>query len=95
MTVLAVVRPSERASRITTVPLVPSPDFQAAADAGGITYAAPEGLVTVDGPSQHVYKTARIGKIGSDGLIKEVWSSGQPIKPDPYLQDYSWATGLA
>ncbi|MFF5292738.1 urea ABC transporter substrate-binding protein [Paractinoplanes globisporus] len=68
---------------------------KAAADAGGITYAAPEGLVTVDGPSQHVYKTARIGKIGPDGLIKEVWSSGQPIKPDPYLKDYSWATGLA
>jgi len=61
----------------------------------GITFEAPEGLVTVDGPSQHVFKTARIGKIGSDGLIKEVWSSGQPIKPDPYLKDYSWATGLA
>ncbi|WP_433302182.1 urea ABC transporter substrate-binding protein [Actinoplanes sp. CA-030573] len=67
---------------------------KAAADAGGITFEAPEGLVTVDGPSQHVYKTARIGKIGSDGLIKEVWSSGQPVKPDPYLKDYSWATGL-
>jgi urea transport system substrate-binding protein len=68
---------------------------KAAADAGGITFEAPEGLVTVDGPSQHVFKTARIGKIGSDGLIKEVWSSGQPIKPDPYLKDYSWATGLS
>ncbi|MCU7729843.1 urea ABC transporter substrate-binding protein [Actinoplanes sp. KI2] len=68
---------------------------KAAADAGGITYQAPEGLVTVDGPSQHVYKTARIGKIGSDGLIKEVWSSGKPIKPDPYLKDYSWAAGLS
>ena len=68
---------------------------KAAAKAGGITYDAPEGLVTVDGPSQHVYKTARIGKIGSDGLIKEVWSSGQPIKPDPFLKDYSWAAGLS
>ncbi|MFI5896477.1 urea ABC transporter substrate-binding protein [Actinoplanes sp. NPDC051513] len=68
---------------------------KAAAGAGGITYEAPEGLVTVDGPSQHVYKTARIGKIGSDGLIKEVWTSGQPIKPDPFLKDYSWAAGLS
>jgi len=68
---------------------------KAAADAGGITFDAPEGLVTVDGETQHVYKTARIGKIGSDGLITEVWNSGQPVKPDPYLKGYSWATGLS
>ncbi|WP_127504155.1 urea ABC transporter substrate-binding protein [Actinoplanes solisilvae] len=68
---------------------------KAAANAGGITFEAPEGLVTVDGPSQHVFKTARIGKIGTDGLIEEVWNSGQPVKPDPYLKSYSWATGLS
>jgi urea transport system substrate-binding protein len=68
---------------------------KAAADAGGITFEAPEGLVTVDGPTQHVYKTARIGKIGDDGLIKEVWNSGSPVKPDPYLKGYTWATGLS
>jgi urea transport system substrate-binding protein len=68
---------------------------KAAADAGGITFEAPEGLVTVDGPTQHVYKTARIGKIGEDGLIKEVWNSGSPIKPDPFLKGYSWAAGLS
>jgi urea transport system substrate-binding protein len=66
-----------------------------AADAGGITFDAPEGLVTVDGATQHVYKTARIGKIGSDGLITEVWNSGSPVKPDPYLKGYNWATGLS
>jgi urea transport system substrate-binding protein len=68
---------------------------KAAAAAGGITFEAPEGLVTVDGPSQHVFKTARIGKIGSDGLIKEVWNSGEPIKPDPFLKSYTWASGLS
>jgi urea transport system substrate-binding protein len=61
----------------------------------GIVFDAPEGKVTVDGPSQHVYKTARIGKVGSDGLITEIWSSGKPIKPDPYLKAYPWATGLS
>ena len=35
----------------------------------GITFDAPEGMVTVDGETQHIYKTARIGKIGADGLI--------------------------
>jgi urea transport system substrate-binding protein len=68
---------------------------KAAANAGGITFEAPEGLVTVDGPTQHVFKTARIGKVGSDGLITEVWNSGQPIKPDPYLKGYPWASGLS
>jgi urea transport system substrate-binding protein len=68
---------------------------KAAADAGGITFAAPEGLVTVDGPTQHIFKTARIGKIGEDGLIKEVWNSGKPIQPDPYLKSYPWASGLS
>ncbi|MFG1684663.1 urea ABC transporter substrate-binding protein [Nonomuraea sp. NPDC049269] len=67
---------------------------KAASAGGGITFDAPEGKVTVDGPTQHVFKTARIGKIGSDGLITEVWNSGQPVKPDPFLKGYSWAGGL-
>jgi urea transport system substrate-binding protein len=61
----------------------------------GISFEAPEGLVTVDGATQHVYKTARIGKIDSAGLINEVWNSGEPIKPDPYLKGYPWAAGLS
>jgi urea transport system substrate-binding protein len=61
----------------------------------GIELDAPEGKVTVDGTTQHVYKTARIGKVGSDGLIEEVWNSGKPIKPDPYLKGYDWASGLS
>lgn len=63
--------------------------------AGGISLERPEGLVTIDGENQHMYKTARIGVIQPDGLIKEVWNSGEPIKPDPYLKGYPWASGLA
>ncbi len=61
----------------------------------GITFDAPEGKVTVDGATQHIHKTARIGKVGADGLITEVWNSGEPIKPDPYLKGYPWGTGLS
>ncbi|RMI46252.1 urea ABC transporter substrate-binding protein [Streptomyces triticirhizae] len=68
-------------------------DVRAAAD--GITFEAPEGTVTVDGETQHIHKTARIGRIGADGLITEVWSSEEPIRPDPYLRDYDWAEGLS
>jgi urea transport system substrate-binding protein len=63
--------------------------------AGGIVLERPEGKVTIDGENQHMYKTARIGVIQPDGLIKEVWNSGQPIKPDPYLKSYAWAGGLS
>jgi urea transport system substrate-binding protein len=65
------------------------------AAAGGTTFDAPEGTVTIDGETQHIYKTARIGVIEADGLIREVWNSGQPIKPDPYLKTYPWAVGLS
>ena len=63
--------------------------------ADGITFDAPEGKVTIDGATQHIYKTARIGVIEANGLIKEVSSSPAPIKPDPYLKSYPWAAGLS
>jgi urea transport system substrate-binding protein len=63
--------------------------------AGGIAIDAPEGKVTIDGSNQHVYKTARIGIVQPDGQIKEVWNSGQPVQPDPFLKGYPWAKGLA
>ncbi|MDQ1708932.1 MAG: urea transport system substrate-binding protein, partial [Frankiaceae bacterium] len=65
------------------------------AAAAGTTFDAPEGLVTIDGTNQHISKTARIGKIGKDGSITEVWNSGKPIQPDPYLKTYDWAKGLS
>jgi urea transport system substrate-binding protein len=61
----------------------------------GLTFEAPEGLVTIDGENQHIYKTARIGKLRPDGLIDEVGGSGEPIKPDPFLKTYPWAKGLS
>ncbi|MNZ61561.1 Limonene hydroxylase [compost metagenome] len=62
--------------------------------AKGIEFAAPEGKVTVDGDNQHIYKTVRIGEVGADGQFKELWNSGEPVKPDPYLKSYPWAAGL-
>jgi urea transport system substrate-binding protein len=63
----------------------------------GVKIVAPEGTVTIDGPTQHVYKTARIGRIRKDGQIEEISASDGPIKPDPYLKGpkYPWAKGLS
>jgi urea transport system substrate-binding protein len=63
--------------------------------AGGVTFEAPEGLVTVDGENHHITKTARIGEIHPDGLIYTTWESPAPIAPDPYLKSYPWAAGLS
>ena len=62
--------------------------------AKGLQYQAPGGLVTIHDENQHVSKTVRIGKVRSDGQIDEVWNSGQPVVPDPYLDTYEWAEGL-
>ena len=62
--------------------------------AKGIEFAAPGGPVKIDMSNQHVYKTVRIGKVRADGLIDEVWNSGKPVAPDPYLETYDWAKSL-
>lgn len=68
---------------------------KAAAATGEISFQAPEGLVTVDPENQHTYKTVRIGQVNAEGLIDEVFSSPEPVKPDPYLKNIPWAEGLA
>ena len=65
------------------------------AAAGGIQIDAPEGKMTIDGETQHMYKPVRIGRINDSGLIDEIYASKEPIKPDPYLKGYSWAKGLS
>ncbi|MCM3759935.1 urea ABC transporter substrate-binding protein [Alkalihalobacillus oceani] len=63
--------------------------------AAGIEFNAPGGPVAIDGDNQHVYKTVRIGQIGADGQFTEVWNSGEPVKPDPYLEGYDWASEIS
>ncbi|AIE61447.1 urea ABC transporter substrate-binding protein [Bacillus methanolicus] len=62
--------------------------------ADGIEYKAPGGTVKIDGKTQHTWKIVRIGEIQSNGQFKELWNSGKPIKPDPYLKTYPWAKDL-
>ncbi len=48
------------------------------------SFAAPEGIVSIDSRSQHAWKTARIGQIQENGQFNILWSSSQPIRPMPY-----------
>ncbi|RCX13534.1 urea-binding protein [Anaerobacterium chartisolvens] len=63
--------------------------------AKGLEFKAPEGLVKIEGENQHLWKPVRIGEVQSDGLIKEIWSTGEAVRPDPYLKTYDWAKGLS
>lgn len=51
------------------------PDVQKAA--GGVSFDAPEGTVTINAENNHITKTARIGEIRKDGLIYTVWDFRQ------------------
>lgn len=60
------------------------------ASADGVTFDAPEGTVTIDGDNHHIAKTGLIGRINKDNQFDVVWSSEEPIEPDPFLEGYSW-----
>lgn len=71
-----------------------SHDVISAIETGEVSYTAPEGEVVIDGNNHHIYKTVRIGEIGEDGLIRQINETGDPVLPDPYLENYTWAQSL-
>jgi urea transport system substrate-binding protein len=62
----------------------------AAAKKSAITFAAPEGTVTLDGENHHISKPGHIGRINASNQFDIVWSSDKFIKPDPFLKGYDW-----
>jgi len=48
------------------------------------TLQAPEGIVSVDSDTVHLWKIARIGQARADGQFDIVWQSGRAIKPAPF-----------
>lgn len=44
----------------------------------------PGGMVFVDGETRHAWKTVRIGRVRADGQFDLVWTSGRPIRPEPF-----------
>lgn len=60
-----------------------------------VQFVAPSGVVRLDPKTQHTWKTARIGRVRTDGQIDEIWTSECPVRPDPLLKSYPWAAGLS
>lgn len=67
-----------------------SEDVIKAVETGEISFDAPEGTVTIQGDNHHLVKPVRIGQVGDDGLINEIYAT-DPVAPDPYLSTYDWA----
>ncbi len=45
---------------------------------------APEGIVSIDATSQHLWRTVRIGQVQENGQFKIVWSTETPVRPVPF-----------
>ncbi|HUN58062.1 MAG TPA: transporter substrate-binding protein, partial [Candidatus Binataceae bacterium] len=59
---------------------------------------APEGAVHIDPANQHTWKTIRVGKIVEEGQFDIIYSSENPIRPEPYPDSRSideWRTFLS
>jgi len=48
------------------------------------SFEAPGGRVRIDAENQHTWKTMRLGRIVEGGQFEIVWSSENPIRPEPY-----------
>jgi urea transport system substrate-binding protein len=48
------------------------------------SFNAPEGPVHIDSGNQHAWKTIRIGKVVDDGQFEVIYSSENPIRPEPF-----------
>lgn len=49
----------------------------------GLSYDAPQGTITVDAETHHIYCKARIGIVQEDGSIETVFESDDVIAPEP------------
>jgi urea transport system substrate-binding protein len=45
---------------------------------------APEGVISLDSATRHLWRVARIGKARADGQFDIVWDSGRPLEPSPF-----------
>ena len=57
----------------------------------GQNFNAPGGPITIDPENQHTWKTVRIAQITKNGDFSVIWSSEQPIRPEPYPSSRSVA----
>ncbi|NGZ07618.1 MAG: ABC transporter substrate-binding protein [Magnetococcales bacterium] len=45
---------------------------------------APQGIVSLDAATRHLWRTVRIGRAQADGQFALLWSSERPVRPSPF-----------
>ena len=55
----------------------------------GLSFNAPEGIVSIDPYTRHTWRSFNMGQIRGDGGIEIVWSADYPIRPVPYPRSRS------
>jgi urea transport system substrate-binding protein len=50
----------------------------------GLEMAAPSGRFRIDADTQYAWQVARVGQIGGDGQVRILWSSENPVRPEPF-----------
>ncbi len=60
----------------------------------GQTFQAPEGAITIQ-PNHHITRTARIAKVGDDGLFESLHTDKSPTAPIPWSQALASSQGFA
>lgn len=54
-----------------------------------INIGAPQGSIKVDPDNNHCYLTPALGVSNTSGQFDILWSSNDPVKPDPYLVNFN------
>lgn len=50
----------------------------------GVSFKAPEGMVSINPVNNHTSKIVQIGKVKKDGQFEILWSTGKPVEPEPF-----------
>ena len=66
------------------------------AAANGVSFDSPQGTITLDGETQHIFQKAMIGKAGTDGQFEVVWDCGADnAQARPVSEDVRWGASVA
>lgn len=55
-----------------------------------LPFNAPEGMIYIDGSSQHTWKFVRVGKLRGNNNYEIIWDSAQAMKPEPFPFNQEW-----
>ena len=50
----------------------------------GMSYQAPEGIISIDATTQHAWRSFYLGQFTKDKSIQPIWTAEYPISPLPY-----------